>query len=61
MLHGVEEQARHTIQQLIDIHTLVNEVKEAVKSIDSIRYSEEFVMSLFYKPSFTIASIEKET
>lgn len=61
MLNGVEQQSQHTTQQLIDINTLVNSVKEQVKWIKWIRYSEEFVMSLFQKPSFTIASLEKES
>lgn len=61
MLRGIQQQAEHTTQQLIDIDTLIKEVKEKVKQISSLRYSEDFVMALFHKPSFTIASIEQES
>jgi len=33
MLQGIEQQAEHTTQQLIDINTLINQIKEKVKNI----------------------------
>ena len=54
MLRGIEQQAEHTTQQLIDIDALIKDTKEKVKSVEGIRYSEEFVMSLFHSHSFSI-------
>lgn len=37
MLRGIQQQAEHTTQQLIDIDTLIKAVKEKVKQISSLR------------------------
>ena len=61
MLHGVEQQAEHTTQQLIDINTLINQIKEKVKNISWIKYNDEFVLWLFEQPSFTLTGLEAST
>jgi Fic family protein len=61
MLQGIEQQAEHTTQQLIDINTLINQIKEKVKNISWIKYNDEFVLWLFEQPSFTLTWLEAST
>jgi len=61
MLNGVEQQSKHTTEQLVDIDTLVKNTKQHVQDIKGIKYSEAFVMGLFEKPSFTLSQLESTT
>ena len=61
MLNGVEQQSKHTTEQLVDIDMLVKSTKQHVQDIKGIKYSDTFVMGLFDNPSFTLTQLESTT